>query len=174
MWDDVKGILGAVAPTIATALGGPLAGGAVALLAKAVGLDENAAPDQIKDALKKADPATLAELKRVDIDYKQSLINAGVRLEEINQQDRANARQRQIAMGDITPAILAVLVVGAFFSFIGFAAFAPWAVIDGRMEFIMLAVGWIGGIASSVILYYFGSSSGSAKKNVMFEKLTSR
>jgi len=37
MWDEVKGVIGTFAPTIATALGGPLAGGAVKVLTGALG-----------------------------------------------------------------------------------------------------------------------------------------
>jgi hypothetical protein len=39
------------------------------------------------------------------------------------------------------------------------------------MEFVNLAIGWIGGIATSVISYYFGSSIGSTQKNRMMAQM---
>jgi len=37
-------------------------------------------------------------------------------------------------------------------------------------EFINIALGWLGGTASTVIAYYFGSSAGSAKKDELLGK----
>jgi hypothetical protein len=33
------------------------------------------------------------------------------------------------------------------------------------MAFVNIAIGWLGGTASTVVSYYFGSSAGSAEKN---------
>jgi|GEM_PF-3021682 len=58
MWNNLKGLIGNVAPTIATALGGPLAGGAVKLLTGALGLKDKATESQIMDAVANASPET--------------------------------------------------------------------------------------------------------------------
>src|SRR4051794_24989640 len=93
--NQALGVLGAVAPTIATAFGGPLAGQAVRWVEGALGLPQlgdkeaaaaaiaNATPDQIL-ALKKADQDFAVHLKALDID-----------LERIAAGDRDSARRMQ-------------------------------------------------------------------------------
>lgn len=55
-------------------------------------------------------------------------------------------------------AVLAVVTMVAFFGYIGMVTFAP--VSDFKSDFVNLALGWLGGTASTVIAYYFGSSAG--------------
>jgi len=63
---------------------------------------------------------------------------------------------------DKIPAVLAVLTMVAFFGYIGLVTFLPAAVM-ADVGFVNIAVGWLGGTASTVVAYYFGSSSGSDK-----------
>jgi len=63
----VKGILGAVAPTIGTALGGPMGGMAAKMIAEALGVDND--PKKIEKAIQAATPEQLAELKKIDADF---------------------------------------------------------------------------------------------------------
>ncbi len=53
----VKGILGAVAPTIGTALGGPMGGMAAKMVAEALGVDND--PKKIEKAIQAATPEQL-------------------------------------------------------------------------------------------------------------------
>lgn len=55
-------------------------------------------------------------------------------------------------------AALAVITMLAFFGYIGLVTFTP--VSDLKSDFVNLALGWLGGTASTVIAYYFGSSAG--------------
>jgi hypothetical protein len=72
-------------------------------------------------------------------------------------------------MGDHTPTILALMTMVSFFGYIGAVTFVPEA-RNADIGFINIAVGWLGGTASTVIAYYFGSSSGSDKKDQMLRK----
>lgn len=63
---------------------------------------------------------------------------------------------------------IAVVTVLAFFSYIGLVTFYPFQQI--KMEFVNLAMGWIGGVATAVITFYFGSSSGSDEKTAIIDK----
>ena len=63
-------LLGQVAPTIATALGGPLAGVAVKTLSNAIFGHEDATEQQISDAMASATPDQLAAIKKIDADFK--------------------------------------------------------------------------------------------------------
>lgn len=58
----LKGLLGTVAPMLATALGGPLAGDAVKFLASSLLGDENADVNDVIEAVKSAPPEKLRDL----------------------------------------------------------------------------------------------------------------
>lgn len=64
---------------------------------------------------------------------------------------------------------IACVTTVAFFSYIALVTFYPFN-RQLNMEFINLAMGWIGGVATSVITFYFGSSSGSDEKNSIISK----
>ena len=53
---DWKSIVGTVAPAIATALGGPLAGLGVSAIGKALGLGDGASKEDVAQAVLKATP----------------------------------------------------------------------------------------------------------------------
>ena len=84
-------------------------------------------------------------------------------LAKISADDRDSARKRQIALGDHTPTVLAILTMLAFFGYIGAVTFLPTPNAD--IGLVNVAIGWLGGTASTVVAYYFGSSSGSKQKN---------
>jgi hypothetical protein len=60
-FDAIKSILGSVAPTIGAALGGPVGGAAVSVIASVLGVANE--PRAIERAVKAATPAQLADLK---------------------------------------------------------------------------------------------------------------
>ena len=63
----VKSIIGSVAPTIGTALGGPMGSMAANMVAEALGCDPE--PKKIEKAIQAATPEQLAELKKIDADF---------------------------------------------------------------------------------------------------------
>lgn len=67
---------------------------------------------------------------------------------------------------------IAITTVIFFFGYIGAVTFYPvWCCNHPiNMEFVNLAIGWIGGVATAVITYFFGSSSQSAEKNELINK----
>ena len=86
-----------------------------------------------------------------------------VQLEGLAVQDRNSARQREMAVKDRTPSILAYATLSMFLCYIAGVTFFPLLRMQGVMldkEFVSLALGWLGGTASTVIAYYFGSSAG--------------
>jgi hypothetical protein len=160
---DWKAIVGTVAPTIATALGGPLAGVAVKSIAgKLLGRPE-ATDDEVEQAVLGADPQTLLRLRELDIEFKKSMTDAGIRLEQIAADDRANARARETQVRDQTPAILAYAITVGFFGTLGFMLVNGKPDTGGDALLVML--GSLGTAWAGVIAYFFGSSSGSRKKD---------
>jgi len=162
--NTAKDILGAVAPTLGTALGGPMGGMAGKMIADALGVENN--ETAISQAISTATPEQLAEIKKIEADFKVQMKQLDIDLERIHSSDRDSARRRQAEMGDHIPSVLAVMTMVAFFGYIGAVTFLESA-RNADIGFINIAVGWLGGTASTVIAYYFGSSSGSDKKDKM-------
>ena len=160
--ETFKSVISAVAPVLGTALGGPLGGAAAQQLSSALLGKPDATESELEQALKTATPDQLAEIKRIDNVFKIRMEELGLDLERINQANTASARAREIAVKDKIPAILAILVTIGFFGVLSFM------LIDGsnlQSDALLVMLGSLGTAWGGVVNYYFGSSSGSAKKN---------
>jgi hypothetical protein len=157
----LKSILGALAPTVATALGGPLGGMAVKMVADKLGISD-ATQDAVEMALTKATPEDLAKLKECEAQFKIEMKKLDIDLVRIAAEDRSSARARQAALKDSTPTILAIGTLLSFFGYIGAVTFIDHT---ADLGLINVAVGWLGGSASAVISYYFGASATTEGKD---------
>jgi len=63
-------VLQGVSTTLATALGGPLAGAAVSMLGKSILGDENASEDSLVAAITNGSPEVLAKIKDTEANFK--------------------------------------------------------------------------------------------------------
>lgn len=160
---DWKAIVGTVAPTLATALGGPLAGVAVKSIAGKLLDRPQATEEEVQQAVLGADPQTLLRLKELDIEFKKFTTDAGIRLEQIDADDRANARARETQVRDHTPAYLAYAITVGFFGTLAFMLINGKPATGGDALLVML--GSLGTAWAGVVAYYFGSSAGSRKKD---------
>lgn len=166
---DWKSIVGAVAPALATALGGPLAGAAVSAIGAELLGKGDANESDIAAAVASGNPDTLLKLKQVDAEFKIRMQDLGIDLEKVNQADRASAREREVQVKDLTPRLLAGLITAGFFGILG------WLIAGGLpesgKEAILVLLGALGTAWTSVVAYYYGSSSGSAQKTELIGKL---
>ncbi|WP_047238152.1 hypothetical protein [Chromobacterium subtsugae] len=162
---DWKSIVATVAPWIGTALGGPLGGMAVSAVADAIGLPEKT-EEAVKQALAGATPEQMLAVKQADQQFAAKMQELGFQnqqaLEAIAAGDRASAREREVKTGDITPRLLAAVVVAGFFAIMALMIFQELPP-TGRDSLLVL-VGALGAAFGSIIQYYYGSSAGSAEK----------
>ena len=163
-------LLSSVAPSIATALGGPLAGMGVKALSKAFFGNENSTEEDLQSALSTASPDQLAQLKKVDNDFKVQMKSLDIDLERISADDRASARDMQKEVKDWIPRALAISVT------LGFFAILIYMLIHGLPttgnEALLLLLGALQTAWGGIIAFYFGSSSGSQKKDAMIYNST--
>ena len=169
MNDTLKSILGAVAPALATALGGPLAGMAVEAIS--VGLLGKPGGDmkEIATAVTAGGPDALAKLKQIDADFEIKMASLGVDLEKISQADRASAREREGATHDPTVRVLAYSYTFLYF----LVLWGVWKYpIDPNVnDLLMILLGVLTAAQTQILNYYFGSSSGSSAKTAMLDRL---
>jgi hypothetical protein len=158
----IGGLLGQLAPTIATAIGGPVAGMAVKALAGALGLSQDASSDDVQTALMNATPEQLAAVKKIDADFKVQMKELDIDLEKIAAGDRDSARNMQIRTGDWIPRAMAIMVTFGFFGIL------TWLLTKGvpptGSETLIYMLGALGTAWTGIVQFYFGSSAGSKAK----------
>lgn len=162
--DSTLGLLGAVAPTLAKTLGGPLAGAAVGVLSKVLLGKEGGTTAEIDAALATASPEVIAAVRKADQDFEAEMGRQGIDLAKINAGDRDSARNREVQTHDSwTPRILAAIVVGAVLTGEGYAM--THSIPAGAEMLVGRVLGTLDAALMCVLYYYFGSSAGSAQKN---------
>lgn len=157
-----------VAPTVATAFGGPLAGMATRAVSQALLGKPDADTTELEAALAGASPSDLLKLKELETSFKLEMERLGVDLERVHAGDRDSARKRQIALKDATPGILGVVSFAGFFGIL--VAFMFLEVPDKSMQPLLIMLGALASIVIQVTHYYFGSSKGSADKSKAMER----
>ncbi len=158
-----KDLVRTVAPALATALGGPMAGIAVREIGgKLLGKPE-AGEDAVAAAIAGATPDMLLKLKELDQQFAKQMAELGVELEKIDAQDRANAREREVQTKDWTPRVLAAVMVVGFFVVTGFIF--THNLPKEVTELAFMTLGTLNALLVTVFTYYFGSSHGSRGKD---------
>ena len=151
-----------IAPTIASALGGPLAGLAVTALSKAL----NVAPHEVNDIITtgKLNADQLAQVKIAEIELQKQAQSLGLNFAEIEEKNQESARNMQIATQSKIPAILASITTVGFFGILILLFFNK---VDPTNNALMIMLGSLGTAWTGVIGFYFGSSAGSQVKDQM-------
>ena len=153
-------------PTIATCLGGPLAGLAVTAVSKALGIDENKVQDVIDSG--KLNAEQIASLKQAEIALQEQAQELGLNFEQLAVQDRASARDLQKETKSVIPPVLSILVTIGFFGILG-------GLMSGKImtsDALMLMLGSLGTAWTGIIAFYFGSSASSQAKDQMIHNST--
>ena len=155
--NELFSILKGIAPTLATAVAGPLGGAAVTALANKLGVSDSV------DAVAKAisgDPAAAPKIAELELEYAK-----------LNTQDRDSARKAYAAIATSENAtkldklvvpVLALGVVGLAFLLIGVLMFVDTP--NDQQQLVIFALGFITSAAGQVLSFYFGSSQGSKDK----------
>ena len=154
-----------IAPTIATAMGGPLAGMAVSAISKAIGVDEGKVGDLIANNKLTADQ--IAQVKLAEIELQKQAQELGLNFEKLEVEDRKSARDMQSKTRSLMPPILAGTVTIGFFGIMIMMFFQQ---IDSNNPAILMMLGSLGTAWTGIIAYYFGSSAGSQAKTEMLSK----
>lgn len=171
--ESLLNLVRTVAPSIATAVGGPLAGMATRAISEALLGKPDGTEDELVEAAKNATPEQLLALKQAEQDFVVRMRELDVDLERISNQDRDSARSREIQLKDITPKVLAgVITVGYFGVLFWMLRFGLPE--TGASEALLVMLGALGTAWGGIVAYYFGSSAGSRDKNETISKMMKR
>ncbi len=173
---NLKTALSSIAPTLATMLGGPLAGTAVTALESALGLTAGAGADSVTAAVAQGmTPEQIAAVRAADQHHLEVMGQQGIDVQKLNQDfqqaqdaavtaDRDSARKMQIASHSPMPAILTTVLTIGFFTVLVCRMYkvlpnAGDPIVD-QMIGTLLAV-WAASVA-----YWVGTTRGSANKDM--------
>ncbi len=155
---SAKLILGTVAPTLASALGGPLAGMAVRGITEVLGLAPDTPEEKVYAEISNASPETLLKLKELDSNFKIQMKKLEIDLVSLGNSDRDSARNREINIKDYTNKILAFIIVALYCSIQLWLVFSGQTFPSEMREIIMRTFGTLDALIGLVFGYYFGSS----------------
>jgi hypothetical protein len=158
--------LAQLAPTVATALGGPLAGMAVEAVGKAFGIAPADAQKLLDSGKMNADQ--IAMLKQAELELQKQAQELGLDFEKLANDDRKSARDMQSSTQSFIPPCLAVGVTLGFFGIL--VGLMSGKVVAGAEIEIML--GSLGTAWTGIIAFYFGSSASSQKKDALLHQST--
>jgi len=167
---DWKSLLGQIAPTVATALGGPLAGGAVSFLAnKVLGpdapKDHDSAVNAIQQAVLGGDPKMLLAIKQADQEYQEHLQQIGVDLEKLSVENTKDARASFAGIKFVPQMVLSALFIGGYFGVLYMVSAGTIKVPDAYRDIFNQTLGTLLAIVSLVCNFWFGSTHSSQRKD---------
>ena len=146
-------IIGAVAPTLGTALGGPMGGMAAKMISEVLGVPNNS--KSINQAMAVATPEQMLQLKQAEQAFEVQMKELEVDVFSLEVEDKQDARGK--FSKDWTARIMGIAVVGGFMGYIFLVTLQPPE--QNSEALINLVLGYLGGLASAVISFYFGASN---------------
>lgn len=159
-----------LAPTVATALGGPLAGAAVSAIGGMLGI-----PEPTQEKIAKAITGgqltgeQVAQIRQLEMQYQNEEAERGFKYSELEFKDRDSARARDVATKDNVNRNLAYAVTSSFILVVG-ATLLGYAKIESVLAGTL--VGYLSAKCEQILAYYFGSTSGSARKTELLASST--
>ena len=149
--NDLFNLLKGFAPTLATAVAGPLGGAAVSAIANRLGVGDSVT--EVAKAIA-GDPAAAQKLAELELEYAK-----------LDAADRSDARKAEVALAtsnnvpvlnkSVTP-VLAIIIVIAW-GFIQYHLLTHVVPTEMR-EIIIRVLGTLDGALVMVLSYYFGAS----------------
>jgi hypothetical protein len=153
-----------IAPTIATAIGGPLGGLAYEAVSKVLGISQDDAKKMLDDGKLTADQ--IASVQQAEIALKAKAQELGLDFEQLAVQDRKSARDMQTNTHSFIPPALAIMVTLGFFGILVGLMMETFKTSDA----LLLMLGSLGTAWTAIMSFYFGSSAGSQAKDAMLHK----
>ncbi len=155
-----------IAPTIATAIGGPLGGIAYEVISKVMGVSQDDAKQMLETGKLTSDQ--VAQVKQAEIELKKTEETLGLDFAQLTVEDRKSARDMQAATKSWIPGFLAIFITAGFFGIL-------LALMYGQVEKgneIMIMLGSLGTAWAGVVSFYFGSSASSQNKDATIHNLS--
>lgn len=176
---DWKSTLGAIAPGLATALGGPLAGAAVKVLADRVLGQPDASPAEVAAALSTGSLTgeQIVAIKSAEQAFQVEMAKIDEARDAAALQDTQSARQQTVALAQASssiawaPVVISAIIVAGFFACVAllFIVQRTWDERTANLLNVLFGA-LIPGFAQ-VCNYWLGSSAGSRRAGDSVRKI---
>ena len=153
-----------IAPTLATAIGGPFGTMAYGVVAKVLNISAEDAQKTIESG--KLTAEQIASVQLAEVEIKARAQELGLDFAKLEVDDRKSARSMQVGTKSPIPAILATVVTIGFFGIL----VGMMTNTFGPSDALFLMLGSLGTAWTGIISFYFGSSAGSQAKDNMLRK----
>lgn len=177
---DWKQTLVKLAPTVASVLGGPLAGVGVAALATAMGLDEGAMESDIAKQIEagKLTPEQISNIRELEMKLQAEEQERGFRYSELEFKDRDSARNRDTEIvkagkKNYRADVMFVLAVAVICGLVYLIWIDP-TVNEFMKGIVTLVLGRFLGYLDNIYNFEFGSTRGSKEKDSTIGKLAGK
>ena len=168
--EAILNLVRTVAPSIASAVGGPLAGMATRAISEALLGKSDGTEQELENAVASATPEQLLALKKAEQEFAVKMRELDIDLERISNADRDSARNREVSLRDWTPRVLAGLITVGYFGVL-FWMLRFGLPNTGSSEALLVMLGALGTAWGGVVAYYFGSSAGSKEKTEAMNRM---
>ncbi len=166
---DLGKTISAIAPLAGKIIGGPFAALGISAIQLALGSDESD-PDALAKQIKNATPEQLIALRNIDAGLKVQMKELDIKEQDLEYQDRANARDL-FKQNSLPQILLSALFVLGFFIITGSLAYFA---VNSQAEINPLLFGMLSTVIGvltaaipQILNFWFGSSKGSQDKNEM-------
>ena len=163
---DWKQIVKGIAPVIGGALGGPFGGVAAKVLSEKLLGKPDGTEEELENYIVNANPEQLAELKKIDNDFKVRMRELGFKEEELHVRDRESARE--MAKVNMKPqVVLSVLYTLGYIFVLGIFLHGDVTIAASVKAEFNMVLGVLTAAQVQIMNFWFGSSSGSKQKTVV-------
>ena len=162
--DTLKSIVGAVAPTLGTAIGGPFGLIAGKMIQESLGVDSDEAPLEMLQS----DPDALFKIKELDAGFKTRMRELGIKEDQLHADDRDSARELAKSKGVYFQAGLTVVFMAGYFALFWLFFYGTTTTLnDWQRGQIGILIGVLTGAIPQLLAFWFGSSKGSSDKTAI-------
>lgn len=175
-WKDV---IGSLAPGLASALGGPLAGIAAKVIADKVLGRPDATEDEVTEALSSGSLTgdQILALKTAEQQFQIDLEKIDAAREAAAMADTASARQQTVALAEAgsniawAPVIISMVITAGFFAAVYMLLFVDRSWDERVANLLLVLFGALTAEFSRVGSYWLGSSAGSKRAGDSMRKI---
>lgn len=173
-----KDIVSSAMPFLGSLVGGPIGSQAGALLSNLITGKTNSSEDEIQSKLLTLEPDKLIELKKIDEQYKSTLIKTQFETEKLYFTDMDNARNLQVKAYDHElskeapiidlvfsriPAVLALFALASLILVI-LVLLSIEQITQDKKDIIEIMLGLLGALCSQSFNYWLGTTRSSQEK----------
>ena len=157
------GILKAIVPTLATAVGSPVLGGLASSVLEAAFPGDSKA--EIEKKIAEGSPETLLALRKAEQDLEIRMEELGLEREALYVGDVQDSREHVDRTGVAPHITLTILFVGGYFLIFLAVLSGYMKPAEGLKDMALILLGVLAGEVPRIMAWWFGSTKGSADKN---------